>query len=449
MLIVVGAVALQTALVFTEGDTSGGSRLRFLMAGDVNIKYALAGLDKKAKVADAIDSYESALPWPAAYRRVGITKIAFLHQSQAPELQLLASKAAIKDIPKDRVAKLKAEAAMWDEVFGQPRISKARGEQILGEVRELNLGPLRDVAIAEVLRRSGQVSQADAAMARAKQDAFVKVAGLTMLMLSLVVVGLAGVVIAILFFSRRVGDLRSPTAVGALPSILLRGFLVFLVGSVAIEVVFSGFFGMMVSGYEDAALAAAVLLQIATIFAAVAFAITYVGARAPNGGAVLCDIGLRALSPKQSLKWAVGGYCATLPFLVLAVIATQIMLNTVLKGIPTPEHPLVPTVESGGVLTWTVAILLAVIVAPLVEEIVFRGLLYTALRARMGMWASVIISGMIFAALHPTIPEQFLMLSVLGCAFAVIRERTGSLVPSMICHGINNGVIFLALWLIA
>jgi uncharacterized protein len=149
----------------------------------------------------------------------------------------------------------------------------------------------------------------------------------------------------------------------------------------------------------------------------------------------------------RSLKWAFGGYLAALPFVIAGLIFTQVLFRTILKGVPMPEHPIVPTVESGGALTWVIAVILAVIVAPIVEEIAFRGLLYTALRARMGMWPAAIISGMIFAALHPTVMGAFVVLSVLGCAFALIRDRTGSLVPSMICHGINNGVMFLLLWL--
>jgi membrane protease YdiL (CAAX protease family) len=92
---------------------------------------------------------------------------------------------------------------------------------------------------------------------------------------------------------------------------------------------------------------------------------------------------------------------------------------------------------------------LAAVVAPLVEETAFRGLLYTSLRARTGVVASVIISAAIFAAIHPTIPAQFLPIFALGCAFALLREKTGSLAPSMICHGINNAVGLLFVWLIS
>jgi len=448
LLIVIAGVAYQVVGVYAEGDESAGSAFRFLVAGDMDVRFALAGFNANATAQQAITAYTQALPWPRAYRRIGITKIALLHQPQAPELELLASKDAIRRIPKSMIPKLKTEAAMWAEAFGPPKISKARACEIVREVRRLNLGPLREVAVAEVLRRSGQTAQAGAAMAGAKHDAHVKVSALLLLGLALVGGGVAGVVIAVMFFSRLGAGVGRPVADGTLPSILLRAFLVFLVGSVAIGGVLGGFVGWMVGGYEDASLAAVVLLEIAAMFAGVALAITYLGACVPDGRGILRDIGLRAISLTQSLKWAVGGYCATLPFLLLALIATQILLRTVLKGMPTPDHPLIPTVESGGALTWIAAILLAVIVAPLVEEIAFRGLLYTALRARMGMWASVMISGTIFAAIHPTIPEQFLLLSVLGCAFAVIRERSGSLVPSMICHGINNGVMFLWLWLI-
>lgn len=449
ILIVILNVALQLIPAVSKGESAAGVRVEFLISGDYSVRYAVAGIDVKAKAKGAVAFYESALPSPAAYRRIGITKIALLHQPGVRELQLLASKAATKSLPKDHIAKLKAEAAMWAEVFGQPRMSKTRGERIAREVSKLNLGPLRDIAVAEVLRRSDQAFRAKAALANAKKKALVKVGSFSLLILLLIGGGIAGIVIAITFFNGLGGDLKTPIAAGAPPSILLRAFFVFLVGSFVLEGLFIGLVGFMAGGSPDNAQASSVLLQISATLAAIALAITYLGNRTPNAGNILREIGLRGMSLVQSLKWAVGGYCAALPFLLVAYYITQILLRTVLRGIPTPEHPLVPTVESGGALTWAAAIVLAVVAAPIVEEIAFRGLLYTALRARMGMWASVIISGTVFAALHPTIPAQFLLLSVLGCAFAVIRERSRSLIPSMICHGINNGVMLLALWLIS
>ena len=114
--------------------------------------------------------------------------------------------------------------------------------------------------------------------------------------------------------------------------------------------------------------------------------------------------------------------------------------NTLLRGVPTPEHPIVPYVAQGGAVFWA-AFALATVVAPVVEETVFRGMLYTALRAQMRVWPAALVSGGIFAVVHPTLPGQFLPILALGVVLAILREKTGSLAPSMVCHAINNAAM--------
>ena len=78
-------------------------------------------------------------------------------------------------------------------------------------------------------------------------------------------------------------------------------------------------------------------------------------------------------------------------------------------------------------------------VAPLVEEVTFRGLGYSLLSPRIGMWASVALTGALFAASHGLIralPE----LIVLGCALAWLRARTESVLPGIAVHAAFNSV---------
>ena len=86
-----------------------------------------------------------------------------------------------------------------------------------------------------------------------------------------------------------------------------------------------------------------------------------------------------------------------------------------------------------------------VVLAPIVEELLFRGLLYRYLRGRVGVVAAVVISALVFAVLHVVIPPLFVM----GIVLAVLAERTGSLWPGIVLHATNNGLVVLALWLAA
>jgi membrane protease YdiL (CAAX protease family) len=77
------------------------------------------------------------------------------------------------------------------------------------------------------------------------------------------------------------------------------------------------------------------------------------------------------------------------------------------------------------------------IVVPIGEEIFFRGLTYGALRRRLGRHVAVLASAVFFAAAHVQLVE-FLPILILGLILAYLYEYTGSLVPGMIAHAVNN-----------
>jgi membrane protease YdiL (CAAX protease family) len=84
-------------------------------------------------------------------------------------------------------------------------------------------------------------------------------------------------------------------------------------------------------------------------------------------------------------------------------------------------------------------ILLIVVLAPLSEEICFRGMLFGGLRTRLPMWAAALGAGAIFGALHySTGLSAVPSLVVLGAIFAVVYEKTGSIWPPIIMHVANN-----------
>jgi len=89
----------------------------------------------------------------------------------------------------------------------------------------------------------------------------------------------------------------------------------------------------------------------------------------------------------------------------------------------------------------------AAVGAPLAEELLFRGYLYGTLRATSaGASGAAIISSVVWSALHMQYSIYGVTLIVLlGLYFAFLREKTGSLVPSLFCHAIYNGGIVLSL----
>lgn len=84
-----------------------------------------------------------------------------------------------------------------------------------------------------------------------------------------------------------------------------------------------------------------------------------------------------------------------------------------------------------------------VAVAPVVEEIIFRGVVFRGIRARWPLLPALMVTGLLFAGFHLSGP-QLIPLAVIGALFSYAYERTGSLWSSIVAHaGLN------AMWLIA
>ena len=100
----------------------------------------------------------------------------------------------------------------------------------------------------------------------------------------------------------------------------------------------------------------------------------------------------------------------------------------------------------GGGFEWhpIVLILLAVVAAPILEELLFRGFMC---RTMLGFWSkknAILGSALIFAIVHPgtSLPPVFL----LGLMTAVLYFRSRSVIPGMILHALYNlGIVWLAL----
>lgn len=93
--------------------------------------------------------------------------------------------------------------------------------------------------------------------------------------------------------------------------------------------------------------------------------------------------------------------------------------------------------------TVVIAFVSAAIISPLYEEIFYRGFLYRWLRTRVGFIGALLLSSSIFTIIHiPTynvMPVNFFS----GIIFALAYERTNSIWPSVMIHGLTNGVMVL------
>lgn len=82
--------------------------------------------------------------------------------------------------------------------------------------------------------------------------------------------------------------------------------------------------------------------------------------------------------------------------------------------------------------------------APLVEEMVFRGAVLRTLLQKMEghKWRAILVSALLFSVVHMN-PAQMPFAFVAGIFLGWIYSRTGSIVPGVLYHWVNNSVVFL------
>ena len=103
----------------------------------------------------------------------------------------------------------------------------------------------------------------------------------------------------------------------------------------------------------------------------------------------------------------------------------------------------------GPMAAVVVTLAATVVLAPVFEEIIFRGLLYGSLRARFGVAPSIIVSALIFAIAHGYGAAGFASVFFSGALWAWSYERTRSVLPAIAAHMANNASVGITLlWLL-
>lgn len=131
------------------------------------------------------------------------------------------------------------------------------------------------------------------------------------------------------------------------------------------------------------------------------------------------------------------------------VIGIGLLISAVIFRGRVETHPLIPMLQTTRD-PWMILLLaaMAVVMAPLVEETLFRGILFRACRRSLPFWWAAPASGIIFAVGHGQL-VAIIPIALLGMTFAFLTRRTGSLWASAAAHAIFNGYSTLMALLIA
>ncbi|MEZ4617663.1 MAG: type II CAAX endopeptidase family protein [Caldilineaceae bacterium] len=112
------------------------------------------------------------------------------------------------------------------------------------------------------------------------------------------------------------------------------------------------------------------------------------------------------------------------------------------------ENPQIEAITGGGMLSQrdlALLMILIAIVAPLAEELFFRGMLYPLMRQRWSATLSIVANGLLFSLIHvmpPLLPGLF----VVGMVLAWVRERSGSVIPCIFLHALQNGLVLWGIY---
>ena len=168
-------------------------------------------------------------------------------------------------------------------------------------------------------------------------------------------------------------------------------------------------------------------------------------------GAVYALVAIRGRLPfLQALKWRKIAPAKALGYFVAGlVLAVAVQLAPVVFP-DQANFPLQQLFSSPAVAYALGAF--AVLLAPFMEELIFRGVLFAIFEDQIGLRFAIITTAVLFTAMH--IPEylgawnHIFLLLIVGLVFSLARGLTGSLVPSVLLHAAYNlcqvGLLFIA-----
>ena len=154
-------------------------------------------------------------------------------------------------------------------------------------------------------------------------------------------------------------------------------------------------------------------------------------------------IQLNDISIKDSIIQGLKGWLMVIPFVLLI----SIIMNSLIEN-QNGSNPLLEIVlQNDNYFSLILLFLTTTILAPLFEEIIFRGVLLPILSRDLGLISGILISAFIFAIAHLSISEMPPLL-VLGMGLGITRIVSGSLLSSVVMHSLWNGLTFFNLFLL-
>ena len=155
---------------------------------------------------------------------------------------------------------------------------------------------------------------------------------------------------------------------------------------------------------------------------------------------------VRKYNFREMIGWSSGGFrwwhyvVILIGFALVSIAASQVY--------PEQENDLIKILRSSREAVYVIAFV-ATFTAPFVEEVVYRGVLYSAFQRSIGVPGAFLLTTFLFAVVHvpqywPSYSTIFL-LTLLSLILTTIRVKTNNLLPCIIFHTIFNGIQSIAM----
>ena len=213
------------------------------------------------------------------------------------------------------------------------------------------------------------------------------------------------------------------------PAALVTGILAVFIVAAVIQVIFAATGHDLPSKGAGIALGGTLIQDSLLVAAAILFASRVAPPRP-------WQFGLRAVPLWFAVKAALVAYAG----FWAASFAYQLIFNP--NGKQTVAKDL--GADHGGALL-VLAAILVIVVAPACEEFFFRGFFFRALRSRFSVYGAAVIDALVFGAVHYTSSQTLSILPILaflGFAFCMLYVYTGSILPGLALHALNNSISY-------
>ena len=154
---------------------------------------------------------------------------------------------------------------------------------------------------------------------------------------------------------------------------------------------------------------------------------------------------LNKYSFREMLGWKWGNFnpWITVGYMTAIVIGFFALAYQFTKIFGDSDNQLTDILKSSNTAVYIIAFL-ATFTAPLVEEVIYRGILYSAFQRTFGVTLAVIIVTLLFAGIH--VPQYWgsngtiIMICLLSLTLTLIRVKTDNLLPCIVLHTLLNGI---------